>query len=385
MDSEIDPFVFYLLPEIFNVNLIFYLNNNKKYSISPNKINNCLNIHIKFNFSDYKIYYSKEFINKFKLQFPFVLKDDFNNLITIKNTNNIKCEFCNEIPEILINFNRKIEPLCKNCLKKNVELSIKKRLKYFKKNNYLNEEYYCSEIPLTNATENNINLRYDDLKEILNNNFGVAEFILNEIKKENFCVICHNNFNEINKIAFCLECSCIYCEDCVKEFIKESTNNIIIYNNYESKKNKINFICKKCGEKNLNMNNFINKIFDQENLIKKANERLVKKMKKICCVCESKEIEFVFVNKNNNDNKFVHCLCNECKINLDKNKKENYENQFLCVFCDEIHLYNNIQMNKIKKNENNNNNNNNNNKNDKKNKKNNNNKENKDNKCCIIF
>ena len=429
MDFEGDYLIFYVLPLIFDVNINFYVKNNhnnkyKKFTfyntMSNNK--NINEINLLFSFSFYKILYTNDFYKKYFNFLPFI--EDFNNfendddnnikIIKLKNDTKKLCENCNKIPEFYYKIHKKIEAICENCFKIQVKNSLKKRIKYFKEDQFYNQEFYCSEIPLTNATENNIYLDNKNIIIILNNKNGISEFIRNEITNEFKCCLCKNDFynfftnnknnhennnnneNKINlseinfstKLAITLQCGCIYCSDCVRNLILEQSKNRIILNKFEEKNDPINFVCKNCKKEKLNLNVQIKNLFNIKKLKNLVNERLLNSMKKSCCVCSKKEIEYNF---NLNDKN--HNLCSECKINLDKqlkfNAKRSYQTTFQCVFCDEEHIYNNLFNNNNNnfKDENIKNNKIDNNNNYDNNYKNNfnNNKDKTDNKCCMIF
>ena len=423
MDFEGDYLIFYILPLIFDVNINFYVKNNhnnkyKKFTfyntISNNK--NINEINLLFSFSYYKILYSKEFYKKNFNFLPFIENEENNNkIIKLNNDSKKLCENCKKIPEFYYEINKKIESICENCLKNQIKNCIKKRIKYFKEDQFFNQEFYCSEIPLTNATQNNIYLFNNNIILILNNNDGISEFIRNEIATEFKCCLCKNDFynffnsnyknnnennnnenkinlNEINfstKLAITFQCGCIFCSDCVRNLILEQTKNRIILNKFEEKNEPINFICKNCKKEKLNLNNEIKNLFNIKKLKILVNERLINLMNKNCCFCgKNKNFECNFNIKNKN-----HNLCAECKNNLDKqlklNAKRSYQTTFKCVFCDEEHIYNNLFNNNNNNNNENNNNNNENNKNNNENNNNNNkiiNKEKDKNiKCCLIF
>ena len=415
MDFEGDYLIFYILPLIFDVNINFYVKNNhnnkyKKFTfyntISNNK--NINEINLLFSFSFYKILYSNDFYKKNFNFLPFIenfnIENEENKMLKLNNDSKKLCENCKKIPEFYYKIHKKIDSICENCLKNQIKNCLKKRIKYFKEDQFYNQEFYCSEIPLTNATENNIYLYNKNITLILNNNNGISEFIRNEIATEFKCCLCKNDFynffnsniknennenkinlNDINfstKLAITFQCGCIFCSDCVRNLILEQSKNRIILNKFEEKNEPINFICKNCKKEKLNLNNEIKNLFNIKKLKNLLNERLINLMNKNCCFCgKNKNFECNF-----NIKEKKHNLCAECKNNLDKqlkfNAKRSYQTTFHCVFCDEEHIYNNLFNNNNNNNENNENNNENNNNN---NNKINNKEKDKNNKCCLIF
>ena len=348
MDYEIDSFIFYILPHLFNINLKFFLDNN---SISllcnyPDKNNGT--IKIIYDFSYYKIGYDSTFMNYNSKYIPYISNDKIEkyNIILLKNDIKTLCENCKEIPNEYVKVHKIFDKICRNCLVNYLKDAIKKRIKFFIEDFYLHEEYYCSEIEYTNSLENNLAISNVDIKLLFNVSNGIPTIIRNNIKNTIICNLCNSKFE--NKIAYTLICGCIFCKDCIQKFILDKTRGKIILNEYEKKQEKIIINCPKCNSLISNYNNFIEKFFDVEKYKKESEERLKNQITIECCVCRSNDIFFSFdllVNKIN----LKHSLCKNCKNNLDeqlkKDRKRSYQTQFKCQFCNNEHVYNIINFN----------------------------------------
>ena len=231
---------------------------------------------------------------------------------------------------------------------------------------YLHEEYYCSDLQITNSLEYNLFISNSDIKQLFNVVNGIPTIIRGNIKKLIMCFLCNEKFEK--KTAFVLNCGCILCKECIQNLISEKTNGKIILNEYEKKKEKIIINCPKCNTNIPNYNILIKKSFDIEKYKNEAEERLKNQIQIQCCICSSNEVNFtsdILVNSIN----VTHALCKNCKYNLDKrlkvDKKTYSQTQFNCIFCNEQHFYDMITFNETNNN--------------------NNNKDKTQNKCCSIF
>jgi len=368
MDYEIDSFIFFILPHIFNINLkLFYDNNSIILNCNTPEKNNGT-IKIIYDFSYYKIGYDTNFITNNSKFIPYISREQNEkcNIIIINNNLNQICEICKEKPNEFIKVHKIYEQICKKCLIKYIKEALKKRLKFFMEDYYLHEEYYCSDLQFTNSLEYNLFISNSDIKQLFNVVNGIPTIIRGNIKKIIMCFLCNEKFEK--KTAFILNCSCIFCKECIQNLILEKTNGKIILNEYEKKKEKIIINCPKCNNNISNYNNLIKKLFDIEKYKNEAEERLKNQIQIQCCVCSSNDVNFSFdllVNKIN----VTHSLCKKCKFNLDErlkiDQKRSYQTQFNCLFCNEQHFYNMINFNEVNHN--------------------NNNKDKDQNKCCSIF
>ena len=344
MDYEIDTFIFFILPHLFNINLRLFLDNDNitLECNTPNKNNGTINII--HDFSYYKIGYDSNFM-KYNKIVPYISneKNEKCNIILINNNTNLICEICKKTPNEFVKLHKIFEQICKNCLLKNINEAIRKRLKLFIEDFYLHEEYYCSDIQYTNSLEYNLFISNTDIKQLYNLSNGIPTIIRGNIMKLVTCNLCNEKFEK--KKAYTLFCGCIFCQGCLEKLIIEKTNGKVILNEFEKKQEKIIINCPKCNTYIPNYHFFIDKFFDVEKYKEEALNRLQEKMKIHCCICGSKDICFCFDLKHNNLN-LTHSLCQSCKFSLDqqliRDKKRSYQTQFKCIYCKNQHIYNMI-------------------------------------------
>ena len=344
MDYEIDTFIFFILPHLFNINLRLFLDNDNitLECNTPNKNNGTINII--HDFSYYKIGYDSNFMRYNKIV-PYISKEKNEkcNIILINNNTNLICEICKKTPNEFVKLHKIFEQICKNCLLKNINEAIRKRLKLFIEDFYLHEEYYCSDIQYTNSLEYNLFISNTDIKQLYNLSNGIPTIIRGNIMKLVTCNLCNEKFEK--KKAYTLFCGCIFCQGCLEKLIIEKTNGKVILNEFEKKQEKIIINCPKCNTYIPNYHFFIDKFFDVEKYKEEALNRLQEKMKIHCCICGSKDICFCFDLINNNLN-LTHSLCQSCKFGLDqqliRDKKRSYQTQFKCIYCKNQHIYNMI-------------------------------------------
>ena len=349
MDYEVDYFIFFILPTLFNINLKFFLDNNS-ICLDCNLPNQTYGtIKIIYDFAYYKIGYDSTFMYNNSNFIPYISneKKEKCNIILINNNLNEKCNICNEIPKEYVKIHKLYEKICKKCLIKYLNDAFIKRLNYFIEDNYLHEEYYCSDIQFTNSLEFNLFISNEDIKKLFNVTNGIPSIIRTNIKNSIICNLCYEQFNQ--KIAFTLNCGCIFCKECIQQLFLEKTNGKIIYNEYEKKNENINLICPKCNSIIINYDNLIEKLYDIDKFISEAEDRLKIQVRMECCVCKSRDIYFTFDLLINQIN-LTHALCKNCKNILDEklknDRKKSCQTQFNCIFCNYEHVYNMIHFNK---------------------------------------
>ena len=210
MDYEIDTFIFFILPHLFNINLRLFLDNDNitLECNTPTKNNGTINII--HDFSYYKIGYDSNFMRYNKI-IPYISKEKNEkcNIILINNNTNLICEICKKTPNEFVKLHKIFEQICKNCLLKNINEAIRKRLKLFIEDFYLHEEYYCSDIQYTNSLEYNLFISNTDIKQLYNLSNGIPTIIRGNIMKLVTCNLCNEKFEK--KKAYTLFCGCINC------------------------------------------------------------------------------------------------------------------------------------------------------------------------------
>ena len=359
-ELQYEIILYYIIPLIFDINLIIQTNSkfkqNKIYFKSNSKnVKEIINIELNIKFGNTSIIYDESFYNQNKEiitytnDFPYPIDQ-----IEIINEEQL-CKNCNTNPDInnnnvknaFIKLGKKIKPLCQKCLINSIKKVINKRYIYLKQDLFLHEEYYCSRIKLTNALENNLYLSLNDIKIILPEHKDISEEIYELIINEKECDKCKQLF-KIKKYSVCLNgCGHILCDSCFNQFIIDITHKRIILNKFELITEGLQYICP-CNS----CNNIISKNIDFliykyfvniENYIKQANERFLVQLQRFCCKCKR-----VCSECNFNINKKKHVLCSECKKFLEMQKKLNnkrsVQTKFSCIFCEENHNYNLIHF-----------------------------------------
>ena len=136
---------------------------------------------------------------------------------------------------------------------------------------------------------------------------------------EKICFKCFEIFDKenINK----LKCMCQLCDNCLEKLLKENIKDKVYLNKYEL--NTINTT--KCLCENevdlLNLMEFSKNKTTQKD-IRTAEERLIKELKKRCCLCKDKDPLKIF--KIEIENSPQHYICLNCNDKL--NNEENIQN-----------------------------------------------------------
>ena len=323
-EIQYEILIYYLLPLIFQINLIIYTNSNSKINkiIFKNKThknkNNIFNIELNVKFGNTTIIYSDTYYNKYKNIIPY--SNDFNypadKIQIISNKKNsedaspeIICNECNSCPENYIQIGPKIKPICHKCFINAINKVIYKRYILLKEDLFFHEEYYCSKIKLTNALENNLYISLNYIKILLPNHNDISDEIYNLIINNKKCDICNQIF-KLSKYSICLNpCGHIICEKCFIKFINDITHKRIILNNFEIKTEKFEYICPNPSCKNnriKNLNSFIYRYFNNiDDHIHKAEERLETQTKNFCCICKKINNKYTFDIQINNKEKKI--------------------------------------------------------------------------------
>ena len=344
--------IYYILPLIFDINLIIHANNkidsSKIYYFKSNSNDNeeKINIELNVKFGNTSIIYDETFYNKNKDIIPYVNDYEYPCDQIEKTNEEIFCKKCDS-KNNLIKLSKKIKPLCEKCLINSIKKVINKRYIFLKQDLFLHEEYYCSKIQLTNALENNLFLSLNDIKIILPEHKEISEEIYKLILTKEKCNKCNQVF-KTKKYSICLNnCGHIICDECFIKYISDITHKRIILNKFELMTEGLQYICPCIScEKIINkkFEFLIYKYFDNIELYKKqAEERLLIQYKRFCCKCKKVCNEYFF-----DFNEIKHVLCSECKKFLENQKKLNdkrsSQTKFMCIFCEENHNFNLIHF-----------------------------------------
>ena len=203
---------------------------------------------------------------------------------------------------------------CHICLNKYLKEILEKRAILFVKSNFSCIEYYTRPIKITS----DIIISFSLYKYITKN------YITYDFEKivEKICFKCFLIFDK-EKINT-LNCMCQLCDNCLEKLLKENIKEKLCLNKYE-----LNTIVKtKCLCQNevdlLNLME-LSKNKPSEKDRKKAEERLLKIIKKRCCLCQEKDQLKIFEIKIVDGPPHFMCInCHEKEFNIqniDKNKK----------------------------------------------------------------
>ena len=377
-ELQYEILIYYLIPILFNIDLIIYTNNTTKSNkliFTPLKNEGNEKIELDNKFANISIIYPENF-------------DIENNLIPFKSTNilepvdkykiikneeeKIVCYQCGKIQNELIFLNKNFELICKECLINILNKIIDKKYLLFTDtdNNFFHEEYYCNKIKLNglnNSNDNNSNLNstlninniqnepnnalyisINDIKNILPNKKTISDEIHSRIINIYKCVKCKDNFH---RNAYCLNfCGHLICENCLKQYILGITKNRVILNYFEILSEKIKYECPCCNKEIFLSKNLVNNLFDDESFVTNAENRVVENSRKKCCICLNEKIKYKFVISDSisNDFKLLHSLCANCdkklKEEFDKNNKDKKITELKCIFCEKDHLYNTLKF-----------------------------------------
>ena len=278
---------------------------------------------------------------------------------TIKNK--IHCNICGKALDYIEIINEKNKGVCSECLYKEIEQCLLKRIKFIKddiKTNYINYSYYLRPIELflqeplsvKDGIENNSilikNIDYyllyqktfsekikelllSDDKESLDSNIINTNKIINEINsEEKACIMCSKTENVLLS-----SCGCNFCDDCIYTIIGGITDSQIILNGYEKKLLYEQNLdkCPICEQK-VSINYLIMLLQEQgrnfENEIEEAIIRMANYCNTTCFNCEKKFENENFVEVEHNKKRIflkLNVMINKHCLKDVKNKNINNE------------------------------------------------------------
>ena len=416
--NEPSKIIFQLITIIFGVNLeIIYIENKEETTLmeqtydfdfskfSKNENNKIDKLQI-INYNNcYHIGYKKKDLLNNKEIFNSI-KENINEISLIQFTKKgkIKCDECKNTTEFIeINNENNNKGICSECLNKEIEIYLLKRISYIKednKKNYINYSYYLRPIeillqePLSikNGIEDNSiiikNIDYyllyqntfsQKIKELfsaskeeeVSNNNNIINTLSNSnrdnknnLNDNDLCMICAKDNNVLVS-----SCGCKICDDCIYTFIDSITNSQIILNGYEKKQLYEQDLdkCPLCEQK-ISLSYLIMLLQTQgrnfENETEEAITRMSNYCQTICFNCLQKYGNEDNIEVEHNKNKKMiklnvqinKHLIKEAKKNKNKNKDENYENEYengidyndaqhcLCIPC-----YKKVKIKRTKK------------------------------------
>lgn len=332
--QEIDFYILRILCNVFDINLeIFYIeedldteNDNEILKMKTLILNNDNFIRVKNNIkaSSYSECDSSItfrllfFLNSYYI--VYTKKSDIDS--TLANNNNEKQYYYisslpkYKCPNCKKNTGLDIIPsyeaiFCHICLNKYLQEILEKRAILYVKSNFSCIEYYTRPIKITS----DIPITFCLYKYITKN------YITQDFDKivERICFRCFAIFekDKINK----LKCRCQLCENCLEKLLKENIKKKVCLNKYE-----LNTIARtKCLCQNevdlLNLME-LSKNKPTEKDKKDAEDRLLKVIKKRCCLCEENNEFKIFEFKILEGPPHFKCInCHEKELKSDENKR----------------------------------------------------------------
>ena len=328
--QEIDLNILRLLANVFDINLeIYYIeeyndeNNNKLLKMEKLVMLNDIFIQTKKNIkassysecessTTFRLLY---FLNSFYI--VYTKKSDIDSTLANNNTEKYyyyvstlpkyKCPNCKKCTGLdIIPTYEAI--FCHICLTKYLQTILEKRAILFVKSNFSCIEYYTRPIKVTS----DIIITFSLYKYITKNyiTFDFAKIV------ERICFKCYEIFDKenINK----LKCLCQLCDNCLEKLLKENIKDKVYLNKYELNTiNKTKCLC----ENEVDLLNLmeLSKNKPTEKDIRRAEERLIKELKKRCCLCKEKDPLKIFKIEITNGPQHYICLkCND-KLNNEEN------------------------------------------------------------------
>ena len=332
--QEIDFNVLRILANVFDVNLeIYYIeedDNNKLLKMKKLVVLNDIFLQAKKNIksSNYSECESSTtfrllfFLNSFYI--VYTKKSDIDSTLANNNTERqyyyvsslpkYKCPNCKKCTGLdIIPSNEAI--FCHICLNKHLQIVLEKRAILYVKSNFSCIEYYTRPIKITS----DIIITGSLYKYITKN------YIINDFEKivERICFKCFEKY-EKEKIKK-LKCMCQLCENCLEKLLKENIKDKVYLNKYElNTLNRTKCLCQ--NEVDIINLMKLSKNQPTENDIKRAEERLVKKLKTRCCLCQEKDkfklLEIKIISGP------PHFICLKCYEKLSiEDKSQNIENK----------------------------------------------------------
>lgn len=311
-DSEKDKEILKMKTLILNNDNLIRVKNNIKAS-SYSECDSAITFRLLFFLNSYYIVYTK----KSDIDSTLANNNNEKQYYYISSLPKYKCPNCKKntgldiIPSYEAIF-------CHICLNKYLQEILEKRAILYVKSNFSCIEYYTrpikitSDIPITFGLYKYITKRYitQDFDKIV----------------ERICFRCFEIFekDKINK----LKCRCQLCDNCLEKLLKENIKKKVCLNKYE-----LNTIVRtKCLCQNeVDLVNLmeLSKNKPTEKDKKEAEERLLKVIKKRCCLCKENNEYKIFEFKILDGPPHFKCInCHEKELKSDENmKNKSFDNK----------------------------------------------------------
>ena len=271
---ETSRIIIELISYIYNVNIDIYYPNKKakrfdhvSFTSEKRVNNNNLKIEIIYLYTSYHLYYSE---GNYK-QAPL---PDSNCLVFQPSENNmfLQCNKCtNKTKYIKYNYQGKEIFYCHNCLHDHIGSIMNERTVIFSENLFLYKELFVRPINLSN------DISINDI-EILN----CFQESLNDLLMKNLCLncdVCSQKMQKHEMVA--LECSCLYCSNCLNDFLTENFEKTFEKKLNQDMEGKFILGCKKC-EKYINLKEVLNIFSTTSELYNKIRREFFSSH---CCLC----------------------------------------------------------------------------------------------------
>lgn len=341
--QEIDFHILQLLVNIFDINLeIFYIEGGEDPDDSQDNSflkmkrlfvynSNFLRIKKNIKASNYNEYDSSItfrllfFLNSFYI--VYTKKCDMDS--TLANNNHEKqYYYISTLPKYICPTCKKNTGLdiipqyeaifCHICLVKYLQEILKKRAIMYVKSNFCCIEYYTRYIKITSDILITFNLYKYITQNYINSDF---EKIVEKICFKCFEIIDKGKINKLN-------CLCQLCDDCLGKLLKDNLKDKTFLNNYE-----LNTLPRtKClcyNEVDLLNLMELSKNKPTVKDIKNAEERLIKILKKRCCLCnETDSLKLIDIQIEDGPQHLMCINCHDKELKKDNNIKNFEQNKF---------------------------------------------------------
>lgn len=370
---ETSRIIIELISNIYNVNIDIYYPNKKaqrfdNVNFTPEKKvnNNNLKIELIYLYASYHLYYTEK---NYKLTKSESDKKTDSNCLLFQLSETglfLECNKCKKKTKY-IKYNHQGKEIfyCYDCLNDHINSIMNERTIIFSDNLFLYKELYVRPINLSNDVSIN------DI-EILN----CFQVSLHDLLVRNlllYCNVCGQKMPKDEMVA--LECSCLYCSNCLNDFLDENFEKTLEKKLNQDMEDKFILNCKKCN-KDINMKEVLNIFQSTSDLFNNIRKKYFSSH---CCLCgKSNNLdhaglifeplavkEELMTSITPEQGTINHNLCWSCYKNIDKENKQKEKNKsknkekdtphaiHICLICRKPHktLSENLLIDDIQKKE----------------------------------
>lgn len=348
MDYGADKFIIQISPVVFRINLNLYAiegtANEDKHIVFLKQYFHCLgdqsfhnSISVFYCFSRFHKLYSKAALKYHDTNITFrSMKTSYITKRFKVITEKAHCDTCSETSDIINFFHIPRTNFCRYCLKSTIDKLITRRLFHFTSEHYNNREYYFRYISLSERFEDKI--EEEDFVALFGRSITQQIFYVEDR-------LCYKCAKLLEEEPHNMSCHCKFCTKCLIDNIMNSTNQLIILNNYEKSTLSIKPVNCPCGGR-FDTNRAIEMVYQPKlvQLEREANERLAKTAEIVCAFCgklheKAKYSKTINMNTDTVKNQYIavlkfnvltkyendialHIMCKDCLKDL-KTDKEN--------------------------------------------------------------